>query len=286
MDKPPITAKSLIYTLLFSIIIVFISFYSSHFDQRTTIVFCDVGQGDAAYIRIKNKIDIVIDGGPDKKVLQCLGKYMPFYDRKIELAFITHPQKDHFYGFNYLTDRYQIDKFYLSPIDNPTNQSFQTLKKKINNKKIPILIATAGTEIKIINDNIQFLWPANEFLENNKKKSFDINNYSLVFIFKENDFRVLFTGDASSLALSKLLHQNNLKTDILKIPHHGSKNGLIKEFLLLADPKVSVISVGKNNSYGHPHQEVLTMLKAQKTNIMRTDEKGDIVFKLKIKSKN
>ena len=244
------------------------------------IIACNVGQGDAILAYYKTT-QILVDGGPDKKVLDCLAAYLPFWDREIEAVILTHPQKDHFFGFSYLIDRYQIDKFYLSAYSGIINNSYQTLKKKMTNKKIPLLFPMAGAKIKIINDSISFIWPTQEFLENNLKKSFNSNDYSLVFIFQENNFRALFTGDASPLVLSKLLQQNNLKSNILKIQHHGSKNGLINEFLLLADPKVSVISAGKNNSYGHPHQEVLAMLKAKKTKIMRTDEEGNIVFKIR-----
>ncbi|PIP63493.1 hypothetical protein COW97_02205 [Candidatus Roizmanbacteria bacterium CG22_combo_CG10-13_8_21_14_all_34_12] len=92
---------------------------------------------------------------------------------------------------------------------------------------------------------------------------------------------VLFTGDASPFVLGRLSHSTIGKVDILKVPHHGSKNGLTKKFLDLADPSTAVISVGKNNSYGHPSKEVLDMLKAKNIKIRRTDEEGDIVFKLK-----
>ena len=90
----------------------------------------------------------------------------------------------------------------------------------------------------------------------------------------------MFTGDASPFVLGRLSHGAIEKVDVLKVPHHGSKNGLTKTFLDLADPKMAVISVGKNNSYGHPHKQVLDILKAKNINIRRTDVEGDIVFKI------
>lgn len=242
-------------------------------ENQTKIIFCDVGQGDASYIRVRNQFDVLIDAGGDQKILNCLGKYMPFYDREIELAIISHPQTDHFYGFNYLLDRYRIDQFLASTTSNP-NQSFADLKQKINDRKIKINSVGVDDIINILNDSVTFLWPIKE------TRSQDVNNLSLVFIFQEKDFRVLYTGDASPLVLSKLSHQSIPPISILKVPHHGSKNGLIAEFLQLAEPGVAVISVGKNNSYGHPSQEVLAMLKALKIQIKRTDEEGDIVFKV------
>lgn len=296
--------------ILFLASVIFLGyFFVVSQDKKTKIVFCDVGQGDASYIRIKNQVDILVDAGPDKKVLTCLGKYMPFYDRKIELAILSHPQKDHFGGFLYLLDRYQIEKMLMSPLDNPS-QSFNKLKKKLSQKKISLYFPKAGTKIKILNDSLNFYWPTEEFiaknlllppsyLNNDRRQneqnilkvlgasSLDDNNFSFVFSFEENNFRVIYTGDATPQVLNALdlslvtrSSDNDTKTTILKIPHHGSKNGLTKKFLQLANPRIAVISVGKNNSYGHPAKEILEMLQASKIKIKRTDEEGNIIFKL------
>lgn len=309
MFSSPISKKSLFKIVIFSVIFLIVGFFSSLYDKQTKVVFCDVGQGDASYIRVKNQVDILVDAGPDKKVLTCLGKYMPFYDRKIELAILSHPQKDHFGGFLYLLDRYQIEKILISPLDNPS-QSFKQLKKKLSQKKISIYFPKAGTKIKILNDSLNFYWPTEEFiaknlilplsyLDNDRRQneqdilrvlgasSLDDNNFSLVLSFEENNFRVIYTGDATPQVLNTLdlsvvtpSSGNETKTTILKIPHHGSKNGLTKKFLQLANPMVAVISVGKKNSYGHPAKEILEMLQASKIKIKRTDEEGDIIFKL------
>lgn len=284
--------KSLFFIFVFSIIVILIKI-SFWLDPRTKVVFCDVGQGDASYIRVRNKIDILIDAGPDKKVLNCLGKYMPFWDRKIELVIISHPQKDHFGGLLFAIDRYQIDKILIPPIKNKSS-SFSSLIKKINFKKITLFPITAGVEIKVFNDQIIFLWPTKDFVkkntvfENNILKTgvIDSNHFSLIFLFQEEDNKLLYTGDASPLVSNRLISQyknnldlfNNLK--IIKIPHHGSKNGLTENFLKLTKPQFAVISVGKNNSYGHPAREILSLLELKKIKIKRTDEDGNIVFKL------
>lgn len=286
--------KSVVLLFLFCLLIFSFKYLSYFFDHRTKIVFCNVGQGDASYIRIKNKIDLLIDAGPDKRILLCLGKYMPFWDKKIELAFITHPQKDHFGGYLYLIDRYQIEKIITLPIDN-SSSSFKKLKEKIGQKKISILFPVAGDQIKIFGDSIIFYWPKKDFLQskiifqNYSQFGYpldDTNNFSLIFLFQENQFRLLYASDAPSLILNSLLNQSNINLsllknlDILKIPHHGSKNGLTKNFLRLANPKVGVISVGKNNAYGHPKKEIIDILKAQGVKIQRTDKDGDIVYQL------
>ncbi len=306
MESDIISLRRFLAIVFLSVFVFAGYFFIVSQDKKTKLVFCDVGQGDAAYIRVKNKIDVLVDAGPDRKVLSCLGKYMPFWDRKIELAIVSHPQKDHFGGFLYLLDRYQIEKMLISPVDNPS-QSFKQLKEKISQKKIRIDFPKARTKINILNDRIDFYWPKEEFIAKNiipakagilGVSTLDDNNFSLIFVFQEGYFRAFFTGDATPRVLNTLTESDdfekilrlprpggvaqddNVKIDIVKIPHHGSKNGLTKKFLQLANPTLAVISVGKNNSYGHPAKEVLDMLKAQGVKIKRTDDEGDIVFKL------
>lgn len=276
METISIGKKHIILTIILSIIAFFIYFLFYFFNQKTVIVFCDVGQGDGAYIRIKNKIDLVIDAGPNKQILNCLGRYMPFWDKKIELAILTHPNKDHYGGFFYLIDRYQID--YFLTVESPfTSLNYQLLLNKIKNKKILTIYKTQNEKIffkDVKRVFLEFFWPPKNLV------SSEDNDYSLVFIYQEGFYRVLFTGDASNFVLNNLLKQPISNINILKIPHHGSKNGLTKNFLLLAKPMVAVISVGKNNQYGHPSKIILDMLQAQKIKVKRTDKQGNIVFRL------
>lgn len=282
MNPSPVSKKIVFFTVILSFLVCLSIFVNNYFDDRTKIVFCDVGQGDAAYIRIRNKIDILIDAGPDRKVLNCLGKHMPFWDRKIELAILSHPNNDHYGGFLYIADRYKLDNFMTvnSPIISKTYKQFVN---KIKNKKIPLQYKNTGDKIRIFSSTIIFLWPPTDFISNKD------NDYSLVFLFKDNDFRALFTGDASFMVLNRIASSSTSSPprndisgiNILKIPHHGSKNGLNKNFLELADPTLAVISVGKNNSYGHPSSKVLEMLKAKNIKIKRTDVDGNIVFRLR-----
>jgi len=274
MFESPIKLRDLIIFSSLSSLIVLVIFLTSLFDTGTKVVFCDVGQGDGAYIRIDNKIDVLIDAGPDKSILSCLGKYMPFWDKKIELAFLSHPNNDHYNGYFYLIDRYQIDKFITVDCPIKTN-SYNKLLKNILDKQIPIIYKTSGDKIIIGKSRFDIYWPPSKFSSAND------NDFSQILSFQENGLRLLFTGDASPFSLSRLSHQSIDIVDILKVPHHGSKNGLIDIFLDLADPTIAVISVGKNNSYGHPHKQVLDMLKAKNIIIKRTDEDGDVVFNLK-----
>lgn len=274
MESNIISFRKFLLVVFLGVISFFIYFYFVYNNKLTTLVFCNVGQGDGIYLRIKNRFDLVIDAGPDKSILRCLGRYMPFWDKKIELVILTHPNKDHYYGFFYLINRYQIEKF-ITVEKTLNSKIFNQLIKLIKNKKIKINYVYVNDFFYILNKNIKinFLWPPKNL------NSANDNDYSLVFLYQEKGKRVLFTGDASNYVLNRLSNQLIKNIDILKIPHHGSKNSLTKKFLLLANPKISVISVGKNNSYGHPAKKVLEMLKAQGTKIKRTDEEGEIVFK-------
>lgn len=244
------------------------------------MVFCDVGQGDAVYIRVQNRVDVLIDAGPGRKVLSCLGKHMPFYDRKIELVVLSHPQKDHYGGLTDVLSRYQVGKVATYNI-NSNQSSFLQILKTIKQKKIDLIIVKARSIIQILDTKFEFFWPIQTLIP------LDENSLSLVFLFQENGFRSLFTGDASALSLNLIISQSaksqlvKLKdVNILKVPHHGSKNGLTDEFLGLVNPQFGVVSAGKNNPHGHPAKEILEMLSKFNVRVRRTDKEGDIVYKI------
>ncbi|MEK7109610.1 MAG: hypothetical protein AAB876_00140, partial [Patescibacteria group bacterium] len=163
MFESPVKKRDLILFSFFSLLIIFFVFLSSFFDERTKIVFCNVGQGDAAYIRIENKIDVLIDAGPDKSVLSCLGKYMPFWDRKIELAFLSHPNNDHYNGYFHIADRYKIDRFITVNTSNLiVSKTYKQLLQKISDKKIKIEEVFAGNAVQLRQlDEARFniFWP-------------------------------------------------------------------------------------------------------------------------------
>lgn len=271
MDQLP-DKKTIINAILFSSVIILILILTNYFHRQTTIVFCDVGQGDAIYLRIQNKIDILIDTGPNAAVLTCLGKYMPFYDRNLEYVIITHSQRDHFGGFLEIAKRYKITLVILPQVIINTKND-KLLKLILNKNKIPAIYLYQQISIGL--NNRLYIIPTNKYSKSCDKA----NTCPLVSFYKFNDFTALFTSDISSSILKRLPRQYVHNLMLLQIPHHGSKHGLKKDFFQLADPLVSVISVGKNNSYGHPSQEVIEILEASNTIIRRTDKEGDIMFK-------
>lgn len=270
MNENSINIKKLFIYGLMSLAVLIVLIIIETGVRQTRIVFCDVGQGNATYIRTLHKVDILIDAGPNRSVLSCLGKYMPFFDKNLELVIITHPDLDHYGGLNYILDRYNIEKLIINNIDKD-DAALKKLHKKLLNKQIDIESCFSGDKIHLRDDVFYFYWPPKDFY------SSDDNDLSSVFYFQEKSFRLLFTGDTTPYVLNRLTDQNIGKVDIMEIPHHGSKYGLTGQFLKLADPKMVVISVGKNNPYGHPDKKILDIIEALKIKIKRTDKEGNIV---------
>src|SRR3990167_10756694 len=286
METTITSKKGAVGTIIIAVLFVLINVLKSYLNNETIVVFCDVGQGDATYIRIYNKIDVLIDAGPDRKVLQCLGKYMPFYDKTIELAILSHPQKDHFGGFEHILERYKISLFILNPINNSAI-SFQSLIKKLESNKVTLESKYSGDTIKISDYKITFYWPTKSYLASNiyknEKKYGDfilnntfvnLNKISYVFKLEHKDKSILFTGDIDKEISNKISNYLG-NINILKVPHHASKNGATKKFIEKIRPNISVISVGRNNSYGHPNIEILDFLNNVNSIIKRTDINGN-----------
>jgi competence protein ComEC len=243
-----------------SIVVLAIMAYVTWPDGRVRIVFCNVGQGDGIIIA-KNNFQMVVDSGPDNKMmLGCLEKNMPFWDKEIEVAVITHWDKDHSGGLKSLIDNYKIDRLYSS--SRPT---------EVNEQKI-------YTGNLAINDVIKYGDIYFEILNPDGDWGND-NDNSVVGLLSYMDKKVLLTGDASAQVEQKLVWRKKLseKIDILKVSHHGSAEGTSEELLAATRPTEAVISVGKN-SFGHPTKAVLDRLSTAGIKIIRTDVEGEITY--------
>jgi len=242
-------------------------------NQPLEVVFFDVGQGDSIFIETPKKQQILIDGGPDSVILEKLGKEMPFYDNTLDLIILTHPEKDHLTGLISVLKRYKVENILWTGVKRDTLE-FQEWERKILEEKANIKIAHPLQKIIASKTVLEILYP----FENLAGREFeDSNETSIVsrLVFGENSF--LFTGDIRKSEEKEILEQRtNLDSDILKVSHHGSKTSSSKEFIEKVLPEIAVISAGKGNSYGHPHQEVLDILEDYGIKILRTDQNGDI----------
>lgn len=248
--------------LIFLFVITFIVWFFVFAQENGGLLrveFFDVGQGDAEFIETPLKQQVLIDGGPDLSILEKLGKAMPFYDRYIDLVVLTHPEQDHLNGLIELLKRYNVGAIITTGVMRDTEQ-YKEWINTIKEKKIPVYIAQVGGEVNFSeNLKLDILYP----LENLAgEKISDSNNTSIVSKLIYGDFEVLFTGDIEKSVENKIVASGqNLQSDIIKIAHHGSKTSSGEEFLKAADALLAVIEVGKDNKYGHPHQEVLDRLK-------------------------
>lgn len=265
--------------LLFSIALITIySLYTQKDEKIMKVVFLDVGQGDATYIEAPNGRQILIDGGPDAKLLSSLSKVMPFADRSIDMIIATHGDMDHIGGFPLLIDNYKV----TSIIENgaiATSQVSSSLEDKISKNKIKKIIAHRGMRI-VLDDKeniyLDILFPDRDI------SNFDSNDASIVSKLVYGDESFMFTGDAS-LYTENLIEWNEkdstLNSDVLKLGHHGARTSSSILWLEKVNPSIAIISAGKNNKYGHPHQEVLDRLSSLHIPYLNTIDMGNIIFK-------
>lgn len=269
-------------------LVLLFSFLSSLPDKKLHIVFCDVGQGDAAYIRLPDGRDILVDGGPSDRVLECLGGHMPFWDRSLDMVMLTHPQKDHMQGLLSVIERYQIGYIIRTDVMS-ASEGFARLRERMKARHIPEKLVAAGEVIRIGRVRIMTVWPSSEQLARMRpnvatadssvlgSSDGDLNDGSLVFWLRFGSFDALFPGDADAHTegLTQDITLADSVVELLKVPHHGSKTGITKERIDKLKPKLSIISVGKN-SYGHPAPELLSLLADESRRVLRTDQEGDI----------
>ncbi len=268
-------------------------------DKKLHVVICNVGQGDAIFIRTPQGSDILIDGGPDDKVLSCLSKHMPFWERDLELIMLTHPHADHFTGLFSVLKTYKVKAFATEDLENKT-LGFGELTNLIKNKAISTRFVFAGDKFKL-KDGVEFeiVGPTEEFLRQTSPGGTigESNEFgSVETLIKFKDFSALFTGDSQASELADALQpfdsaQGFSPVSVLQVPHHGSKTGLNAEILDFLQPKLAVISVGLKNKYGHPTPFILDLLKSNNIKTLRTDQNGEVEitsdgFNFTVKSKN
>jgi len=244
-------------------------------DGNLKVVFFDVGQGDAIFIETPQGHQILIDGGPSgKKVLEKLQNYIPFWDKTLDLVILTHPDYDHLKGLLSVLQKYDVKNVLWTGIEKNT-KTFEEWREAIGEENAQIAIAQAGQEIKAGKAEFFVLYPFEKLQGKVFKKASNDTSLILKLLFFHNSF--LFPGDTTSKIERQLLEKKiNISSEVLKIAHHGSKSSSQKEFLQSVSPQLAVISVGRNNPYHHPHQEVLNNLANFGIKVLRTDEKGDI----------
>lgn len=240
--------------------------------DKSEIAFFDVGQGDSSLIKLHYNKLILIDGGPDNLVLNRIGRYLPYYQRKIDYVILSHYHDDHIMGLIEILSRYQVGS--LIYMEGP--------KKSYLLEKLISIAKANGTKIVALNNKIELEYSENCNIKVISPLIFNISaddNNSLFVYLNCDGLRAVFNGD-SNIKVEKALISSgeNLKTDIFKASHHGSKTSNSEEFLSFLKPIYFIISVGIDNRFGHPNSEIIERVEALKIKIIRTDQSGDIIL--------
>lgn len=234
--------------------------------------FLDVGQGDSEMIIFPGNVKIVTDAGPDGSIVSSLGRVLPSDDHYIDLAVISHPQLDHFNGFNYLLDSYHFGAFLMNGRSDGEVKEWKALVQKINEKNIPIINIREGDKINFDSNYVAILSPNASYLQ-----SAELNDTGIVEYVHTPFFSTLLTADTGFNIEDYLIKKYNFQADVLKVGHHGSKYSSSATFLETVRPKVAVIEVAAKNTYGHPSVDTLNRITSSTHAILlRTDKDGTI----------
>ncbi len=242
-----------------------------------TIAFLDIGQGDSIYIETPRGVQALIDGGSDAHVLSALGGVMPWYDRSLDLVLATHPDKDHAGGLSSVIDRYDVSYVAWNGAQHDTRayQNFLDAAKEEEGRGARRILARRGQRFVLEEDVfLDILFP------NRDPNGWETNDGSIITMLTFGEKRFLLTGDAPEGVEKYLVGVDGetLRADVLKLGHHGSKTSSAPEFLSAVLPEYAIVSAGKNNSYGHPHEEALSAAKNVGSVILSTISEGTIIF--------
>ena len=251
-------------------------------DNNLHASFLDVGQGDAVLFQ-RGSQQVLVDGGPsDQAIMLALGKEMPFWDRTIDLVVLTHPHADHITGLLEALKRYRVGQVLYTDYtglaglqkEAPLYDDWLNLIKE---KNIKSTLARAGQQVSFGHGVvIEVLNPQTPLLTGTES---DIDNNGVVLRLEIGKLSFLITGDMEWQAESELItRRSHLNSTVLKVAHHGSETSTTEGFLGAVNPRLAVISVGRDNPFGHPSAEVMNRLEGKpgQENIYRTDRDGRI----------
>lgn len=264
---------------IFIFIITSASMYVRTYDGKLHLIFCDVGQGDTLLIRTPGRHEVLIDGGPNTKVLHCLDDHLPFWDRTLDIVLLTHPHYDHFRGLIDVLERFHV-LFIGHENLSHKSEAYSVFAHAVEQEHTNERILQRGSRISFSDGvSLEILGPDQKFLHQENPDGFTgtDNPPSLIIHLTYNSFDLLVTGDSDGQDLVKFVSPS-LSPDIFALPHHGSEHGFTKDAAQAVHPHIAVASLGTDNSYGHPHASVLELLKEGHVPLYRTDKQGSIHF--------
>ncbi|WP_434293542.1 ComEC/Rec2 family competence protein [Clostridium botulinum] len=244
---------------------------ASNKSNELKVHYIDVGQGDSILVQTKDK-NILIDAGTRKSSDSLISYLKKQHIKKLDYVIATHPHEDHIGGMPKVIEEFEISNFY-APKKTANTKIFKDMILQLKKKNLKINVAKKGISLDLSNNSsLDFLAPVKDNYENT-------NDSSAVVKLTHGNTKFLFTGDAEKTSEKDILNSNeDLSSNVLKVGHHGSHSSSSKEFLDKINPKIAIISCGKNNDYGHPHKETMKELNKRNIEVYRTDIDGNIVL--------
>ena len=237
-------------------------------DKALNLYFLKAGEGDSELAVLPGGIKVLIDGGPGTETLSSLSEIMPPTSRYIDMIILSHPQLDHFGGLIPILERYKVGVFVWNG-ETANDESWKDLTKLIENHRVAAVSVAKGDVIRYKENSFKVLAPSEGSL------SADPNDDSIIARLSSGGISALFTGDATASLEQYVASNGGIKSDILKVSHHGSKNSSIASFLSAVLPRLAVVEVGEN-TYGHPTPAALQRLANVGASVYRTDKDGTV----------
>ena len=271
-------SKNPIYILLASMTVLLSFAYKeypkvkNYNDNQLHIYFFDVGEGDSALIKSPDNHLILIDGGPSREVLYKISEVMPFWIETIDVVVISHSHADHITGVLSVFDRYNVKCILYDESDESISNTENQFRTRLEGGEY-----TVSDELSKLADS-DCLPNAISVKGYSLRESAGKNeNYESISIFlKYAGFEALFLADAEAPVQKIILDSISADIEVLKVPHHGSSDAFYSPLIKKLKPDLGIISVGENNKFGHPNEEVVEGYSKYGIKILRTDLDGDI----------
>ncbi len=235
--------------------------------KNFSVSFIDVGQADSVLIRNGN-YNMLIDAGNNEDGEKLVNYFKSLGIEEFTYVFATHPHEDHIGGMDDIINNFKIDNYYMSN-KLSTTKTFMDVLDALDGRNLKYTVPNKGDTLKLGDANIKVIYPGDD------KSNINDSSIVLKITYGKNSF--LLTGDATS-NVERKIYNEDIKSDVLKVAHHGSSYSSTDVFLDRVKPYYAVISVGKNNIYNHPSNKTLEKLNKRNIKVYRTDLDGTIVF--------
>lgn len=236
-------------------------------EGNLSVSFIDVGQADSILIRNGN-YNMLIDAGNNEDGEKLVNYFKSLGIEEFTYVFATHPHEDHIGGMDDIINNFKIDNYYMSN-KLSTTKTFMDVLDALDGRNLKYTVPNKGDTLKLGDANIKVIYPGDD------KSNINDSSIVLKITYGKNSF--LLTGDATS-NVERKIYNEDIKSDVLKVAHHGSSYSSTDVFLDRVKPYYAVISVGKNNMYNHPSNKTLEKLNKRNIKVYRTDLDGTITF--------